>query len=62
MLGALKRKHESRTVRFIGPQESKEINGEVIGIEISGKEGDRIQLFFTAPHASYWRSSAPGDT
>ena len=62
VLGALKRKHGSRTVRFIGPQESKEINGEVIEIEISGKEGDRIQLFFTAPHASYWRSSAPGDT
>ena len=59
VLAALKRKHENRTVRFIGAQEHKEIAGEIIEIEISGKAGDRIQLFFTAPHANYWRSTAP---
>ena len=62
VLAALKGRHRSRTVRFVGSGEIKEITGEVIELEIPGKDGDRVELFFTQPHASYWRSSESGDT
>ena len=61
VLAALKRRHGSRTVRFVGPQNIKEITGEVIELEMTGKDGDKVELFFTEPHASYWRSFEPGD-
>ena len=60
VLAALKRSG-TRTVRFVGPQDIKEITGEVIEIEITGKDGDKVEVFFTEPHASYWRSFEPGD-
>ena len=61
VLGALKRRHETRTLRFVGPQDTREITGEVIEIEMTGKDGDKVELFFTEPHASYWRSFEPAD-
>ena len=61
VLGALKRRHGTRRLRFVGPQGTKEITGEVIEIEMTGKDGDKVELFFTEPHASYWRSFEPGD-
>lgn len=59
VLVALTRGGRSRTIRFGGPGKTKEITGEVIEIEITGG-GDRVELFFTEPHATYWRSSGTG--
>ena len=61
VLAALKRRHGSRTVRFVGRQDIKEITGEVIELEMTGTDGDKVELFFTEPHASYWRSFEPSD-
>ncbi|MCY4030398.1 MAG: HNH endonuclease signature motif containing protein, partial [Acidobacteria bacterium] len=61
VLGALKRPHETRTLCFVGPPDTKKITGEVVEIEITGKDGDKVKLFFTEPHASFWRSFEPSD-
>ena len=61
VLAALKRRHGSRTVRFVAGQDIKEITGEVVELEITGKDGDKVELFFTEPHANYWRSFEPDD-
>ena len=61
LLAALKRRHGIQTVRFVGPQDIKEITGQVIELEMTGKDGDKVELFFTEPHARYWRSFEPGE-
>ena len=52
VLTALQGRIARRAVRF---GVDREVMGEVVEVRITGKDGDKMELFFTDEHAAYWR-------
>ena len=52
VLTALQGRIAPRAVRF---GVDREVMGEVVEVRITGKDGDKMELFFTDEHAAYWR-------